>query len=95
MTTRQVHTEKINAELRDIRAEVQRLRALARRPRDDSQGRLENYIEELDEKRRALAKRVASLDDKDTESVNDVMRGLKEARDRLSIAREAARARFH
>jgi len=95
MNTQQMHTQKINAELQDIRIEVARLRALAQRPRGAGSGRLESYIEQLDDKRKALASRVASLDGTDKESMNDVMRGLKEAQDRLSIAREAAKARFH
>jgi hypothetical protein len=95
MTTQQQRTYKINAELQDIRVEVQRLRALARNPRSDDGGRLRRYIAELDDKRRALAGRVSAIDEADRESVNDVMRGLEETHDRLAIAREAAKARFH
>lgn len=95
MTTQQHRTQKISAELQDIRAEVQRLRALARHPRSDDGGRLQRYIAELDDKRRALAGRVSAIDAADEESVSDVMRGLDETRDRLAIAREAAKARFH
>jgi len=95
MDTRQLRAQRINAELQDIRVEVQRLRALARRPRGDDRGRLEAYVDQIDDKRRALAKRVESIDGADRDTVHDVMRGLEETRDRLSIAREAAKARFH
>jgi hypothetical protein len=95
MTNQQQRTQKISSELQDIRVEVQRLRALAKHPRSDDGGRLKRYIAELDDKRRALAGRVSAIDAADRESVNDVMRGLEETRDRLAIAREAAKARFH
>jgi hypothetical protein len=95
MTQQQQRTQKISAELQDIRVEVQRLRALAEHPRRDDAGRLQRYIAELDDKRRALAGRVRSIDTADRESVKDVMRGIEETRDRLAIAREAAKARFH
>ena len=95
MTTQQRHTQTLSGELQTIRMEVRRLRALTRRPKSDDGGRLGRYIADVDDKRRALADRLESLDASDRAAVNDLMRALEETRDRLAIAREAAKARFH
>jgi hypothetical protein len=95
MTSQQKRTEQLSGELQDIRVEVQRLRALSRRPKSDDGGRLGRYIADVDGKRRALVDLLDALDTSDRDSVNALMRALDETRDRLAIAREAAKASFH
>ena len=95
MATRQYREQGINTELQRIRLEVRRLCAFARHPRGDDTLRLESCLQQIDDKRSALAKRLESLHVTDRDSIHDVVRGLEEAKGRLSIAREAAKARFH
>ena len=95
MTNIEPYKQRVGAELDKIGAEVASLKAMAAEASAQSHDRFAIYVEELDERRQKVADKLDDIDDVSREAVADINDGLKDARQRLMIARKAARARFH
>jgi chromosome segregation ATPase len=89
------YKEKASAELDKIGAEVNRLKARAAEAKAEQRIQLDEYLAPLEEKRKELDDQVSALKDSSSDAMNDLQRGLKDAWDRLAIAKKAAKARFH
>ena len=89
------YREKAKSELAEIGAEIRKLKAKAGEAKADQQLKFDRYLSELEVRRQELGRRLESLEDAGQEAMRDLKRGPKEARDRLVIAKRAAKARFH
>lgn len=95
MNKQEAYKEKVSAELDKIGAEVHRLKAMAAETKAEKQIKLTGYINMLEEKKEALGNQLETLKDSSGDAADDIQRGLKDAWDRLAIAKKAAEARFH
>lgn len=95
MNTQEHYEKKISAQLDELDAEIDKLKAVAAKEKAELGIKFGSYIDELEQKRRDVGERLTSLKESGDEAMDDVKRGLKEAWDRLAIAQKAAKARFH
>jgi hypothetical protein len=95
MNKQEAYKEKANAELDKIGAELTRLRAMAAEAKAEQKAKLTGYIDTLEETKEALGGKLESFQDSSGDAMDDIKRGLKDAWDRLAIAKQAAEARFH
>lgn len=87
--------KEVRANLEMLEADVARLKARADQIDARGQSRFARYVDELDQNRAAVARRLEDLRDAGGQAKDDIEQGLKEAWDRLAIAKKAAEARFH
>lgn len=95
MSTQNHYEEKVSAQLDELEAEIDKLKAVAAKEKAELGIKFSRYIDELEQKSKDVGERLASIKESGDEAMDDVQRGLKEAWDRLAIAQKAARARFH
>lgn len=95
MQSQHLFKEEVRANLEMLKADVAKLKARASQIEATERSRFAQYIDELDENREALVGRVEELKHAGGKARDDIEQGLKEAWDRLAIARKAAEARFH
>lgn len=86
---------KIKAELDELRAEVDKLKAGAEKQTAESRMRFDQYLSALDRKSNQIGEKLESLRDTSGEAMDDIRLGLRDAMQRLAIAKKAAEARFH
>lgn len=87
--------KEVRANLEMLEADVARLKARADQIDAGGRSRFARYVDELDQNRAAVARRLEDLRDAGGQAKDDIEQGLKEAWDRLAIAKKAAEARFH
>jgi len=85
----------MTAELEKIGAEVARLKALSAEARAETRDKFADFVADLDDRRQQVADRLEKIEDSSLDAYADIRAGLKDARNRLLIAKRAARARFH
>ena len=95
MQSQHLFKEEVRANLEMLKADVAELKARACQIEATERSRFARYIHELDENREALVRRVEELEHAGGKARDDIEQGLKEAWDRLAIAKKAAEARFH
>ena len=95
MQSQDLFRKEVNANLEMLKADVAKLKARTEQIEADKRSRFAQYVEELDENRASLARQIDELRDAGGKARDDIERGLKEAWDRLAIAKKAAEARFH
>ena len=95
MNSQEMYKQEVNASLEMLKADVAELKAKTEKLDAEGRSRFDDYVEELDEKRAEIGKQLADLAEAGGKAKNDIERGLKEAWDRLAIAKRAAEARFH
>lgn len=95
MNNYEVYKEKASAELDKIGAEINLLKAKAAEAKAEQRVQLDEYLATLEDKRNKLDDQVSTLKDSSEDAMDDLRRGLKDAWDRLAIAKKAAKARFH
>lgn len=95
MQSPDIFKKEVSANLEMLKADVAKLKAQAEQIEAKERSRFARYIEELDANRATIARRLDELQDAGGEARSDIERGLKEAWDRLAIAKKAAEARFH
>lgn len=95
MTERNLTKQKLKGELDEIRAEVKMLKAKAAQTTTEQRIKFDRYLETLEEKRNEVGESLESLKESGDDAVDDIKAGLKEAWQRLAIAKQAAEARFH
>lgn len=95
MDNQEQYEEKVSAQLDEIDAEIDKLKAVASKEKAELRIKFDGYIDELEQKRKDVGVRLQSIKGSGDAAMDDVQRGLKEAWDRLDIARRAAKARFH
>ena len=86
---------KIKAELDELRAEVNKLKADAEKQTAETRMRFDQYLGSLDRKSTRIGEKLESLRDSSGDAMDDIRLGLRDAMQRLAIARKAAQARFH
>ena len=95
MTHSDMNQQEILGQLRQLRIEIDMLKARAAENPLRKDTRLDRYLEILDEKTDEVGKRIGSVKDRGGDAMDDIANGLKDAVGRLEIARRAAEARFH
>lgn len=95
MESQDMYKKEVKANLDILKADVDKLKAQAEKIEAEQRSRFFQYIEELDENRETIARKLDELKDAGGKARDDIERGLKEAWDRLAIAKKAAEARFH
>jgi vacuolar-type H+-ATPase subunit D/Vma8 len=95
MTIQELQMERIRTELNDLRAEVHRLKTQSAQCDDGSTRKFDEYLEKLEDKRDQLLEHLNGIKESGDDAWTDIAAGLKEARERLAIAKTAAKSRFH
>lgn len=95
MNAQEMYKQEVNASLEMLKADVAELKARTEELDAEGRSRFHDYVEELDEKRAEISKQLAGFAEAGGKAKNDIERGLREAWDRLAIAKRAAEARFH
>lgn len=95
MNPTEMNQQEMRAQLRLLRAEIEKLKATAAGRRADSRSKFDRYLEVLDDKSNDVGERLKSLKDAGDDAMGDITKGLKDAMGRLEIAKRAAKARFH
>ena len=95
MNTGELQQQKIRAELEQLRAELDKLKAQAEESSAEKQIKFDRYLDTLDEKRSEIGEKLEALKDSGDDAIDDIKKGLKEARQRLATAKTAAKSRFH
>lgn len=95
MRNPEMNQQEILGKLRQLRIEIDMLKARVAENSEKQDTKLHRYLETLDEKTDEVDKTLTSLKDKGEEAMDDLARGLKEAVGRLEIAKRATQARFH
>jgi|GEM_PF-2187531 len=95
MNSQEHYKEKVSAQLDELEAEINKLKAVASKDKAELRIKFDKYIDELEKKRQHVGEKLADIKDSGDQAMDDVQRGLKEAWDRLEIAQKAAKARFH
>lgn len=87
--------DKLKAQYDKLSAEIDKLKAEAEQISADQRMKFYDYIETLDEKRDKLKSRVDDLKDASGAAVDELETGIKDAWQRVAIAKKAAEARFN
>jgi len=95
MSKQQLREERIRNELAEIRAEVDRLKAKSAEYHAGSTARFDRYLDILEQKRTEVRDLLASSGTPDAAANDKISERLNEAKQRLAIAKLAARSRFH
>ena len=95
MNQDELRRDKIRTELDDIRAEVERLKMRSAEHGSEDTSRFDRYLNTLDKKRRAVVANLDTFKGSSSERWTDIKQGVKEAKERLAIAKMAAKSRFH
>ncbi len=95
MKAPELYKREVDASLEMLKADVAKLKARAAKMDAEGRSRFDEYVEELDRKREEISEQLSDLADAGSKAKGDIERGLKEAWDRLAIAKRAAEARFH
>ena len=91
----ELYKERTQSELDKIGAEIRKLKATAEAAGAEQRVRFVRYVSELEDRCEDLGDRLDSIKSSGEDAAADLSRGLKDARDRLAIAKRAAKARFH
>lgn len=86
---------RVQADLARMRLKLDSLKAKAQGADGRDQTRYTRYLAEIEKKRDQVCSRLDELATDGESAKIDIEKGLKEAWDRIAIATEAARARFH
>ncbi|MDX1498274.1 MAG: hypothetical protein R3176_00145 [Woeseiaceae bacterium] len=95
MTTGTIDKQDVRAELRDIGAELDRLKEKSAAAGPETDDRFDRYLDLLEKRCLEVGEKLEAMDAEDDPDLADIQLGLRDARQRLAIARKAARARFH
>lgn len=95
MTRTELYEQEIRAELAQLQAELDTLKARADQERAGQPMKFEEYLATLTEKSEEVGDKLENLKYSGSDAVDDIKTGLKEAWQRLAIAKRAAKARFH
>lgn len=85
---------KVKARFDKMSAEIDKLKAKAEEISADQRREFYDYVEALDEKRNQLESRIDDLKEASGSAIDELETGMKEAWQRIAIARKAAEARF-
>lgn len=86
--------DKFKAQLDELSAEIDKLKAQAEQVGASQRMKYYEYVDGLDEKRDKIKKQLSELQDASGDALDELKAGMKDAWQRLAIARKAARARF-
>jgi hypothetical protein len=95
MDTQHPNRDKIRAELAELSAEMDKLKAKAAAAKSEQAAKLNHYLDALEDTRDNVITRLESIKDSGSDAMDDIKLGLQEAKQRLAIAKRAAQARFH
>lgn len=95
MTRTELYEQEIRTELAQLQAELDTLKARAEQEKTGPPMKFEEYLATLTEKSEEVGDKLENLKDSGSDAVDDIKAGLKEAWQRLAIAKRAAEARFH
>lgn len=95
MTAEQLQLDRMRTELDDLKVEIEKLKARSAAADSVRTERFDRYLDTLDAKRIEVRDGLVSADKPGADGWQEVRQGLDEARQRLAIAKLAARSRFH
>lgn len=90
-----LYEQEIRADLAKLRAELDTLKARAGLEKVEQSQKFNRYLETLSDKSEEVGEKLDNLKGSGSDAVDDIKTGLKEAWQRLAIAKKAAKARFH
>ncbi len=85
---------RLEARMQELDAEVDKLKAQAKMASADQKARYNEYLDALDEKRESMKNKLAGLKDDSEDAFDEIKAGMKDAWQRLAIAKKAAEAQF-
>lgn len=95
MNSSELQAKKIKSELSQLQEELEKLKAQAAVEETENRSEFDRYLDTLDEKSAAVSIQLESLEDTSSDALDEINRELREARQRLAIAKRAAVAKFH
>ena len=95
MTRTELYEEEIRTELGQLKAELDSLQEKIEAQDAGPKEKLDDYIDSLSDKREQVGKKLENLKDASSDAVDEIRSGLTEAWERLAIAKQAAKAKFH
>lgn len=95
MQKQELFRDRVEADLSRMRHRLDQLMAKAENADGRDQSRYTRYVERIDRKREEISRRLDDLSTQGVEVKLDIEKGLRDAWDRISIASQAAKARFH
>lgn len=90
-----MYRHNVEAELKRMRADIDALKKKAAKAKEEERTRFDRYLSSIEEKSDQIGEQLGDLKSKGDAAKDDIQKGLKEAWDRVAIATEAAKARFH
>jgi len=94
MSDRDAYQDKLQAQLDEWKADIDKLRARAAQAEADARIALEREVDELNARREAVAAKLAELRSASGEAFDDLKQGADAARQQLGSAISAAVQRF-
>lgn len=94
MSKEKAQKQKLEAQMQELDAELDKLKAQAKEASADQRLKYNQYLEALDEKRQGLKKKFDNLKEDSGDAFDELQAGMKDAWQRLAIAKRAAEARF-
>lgn len=91
----QLHLDKVKSELDQLREEIDSLKAKSDSSGSSRDSRFFRYLERIDDKHETVSERIRALESDGENTWGEIRGELKEAQQRLAIAKLAARSRFH
>jgi len=95
MTRTELYEQEIRAELAQLKAELDSLQVEAERKKLEQESKFDDYLTTLTEKSEEVGKKLENLKDSGSDAAEEIRAGLTEAWERLAIAKNAAKAKFH
>jgi hypothetical protein len=95
MTKKELQLDRIRMELEDIRGEIEKLKKKSADSDSSRSGRFDRYLDTLNAKRIEVRECLDATETEGEEPWDQIHQGLREAQQRLAIAKLAARSRFH
>ena len=95
MTRTELYEQEIRAELAHLKAELDSLHVEAERKKLEQESKLDDYLKTLSNKSEEVGKKLDNLKDSGSDAADEIRAGLTEAWERLAIAKNAAKAKFH
>ena len=95
MTRTELYEQEIRAELAHLKAELDSLQVEAARKKLEQESKLDDYLKTLADKSEEVGKKLDNLRESGSDAADEIRAGLTEAWERLAIAKNAAKAKFH
>ena len=94
MKQSEAYRSKLEGQMQELDAEVDKLKARARQAGAEQRIKYNEYLDVLDEKRETIKSKMSELKDDGEDALDELKAGMQDAWQRLAIAKKAAEAQF-